>query len=170
MIVTPGQIHDLFYEVQSCPKAAVDLTVPYGGALSYDWMGGGNTQTVSVVGPGTYYYNMIDADGCFHTDSVTVIPIDSAAAMFAPNAFTPDGDGINDVFRIAGYGEIDVNMQIFNRWGELLHTSDQQGATWDGTYQGQFVKNGVYVYRLTYASYCEPNDRVEVFGHVTVLR
>jgi gliding motility-associated-like protein len=170
IVVTEGQVHDLYYEVEACPKAVVTIASPLGNAQSYQWASGETSRSIEVVGPNTYYYDLIDVDGCPHSDSVTVFPIDSMAVMYSPNAFTPDGDGINDYFEIFGFGEIDVEITIWDRWGELLHSATSKGAVWDGRYNGQVVQNGVYVYRLSYDSFCEEGDRQEVFGHVTVIR
>lgn len=168
--VSEAPEHDLYYEFESCPNESNTLSVPLGNALSYSWFNGDSTQETDVYGPGTYTYDLIDADGCPHTDSVTVIPLDESALMFAPNAFTPDGDGINDVFVIPGVGERDFEVTIWNRWGHLLHTSTTKGAVWDGRYEGQIVQNGVYVYRLKYASFCQEGEVEEYYGHVTVVR
>lgn len=168
--IYPGQLHNLFYELYACPQEELELTIPYSNGISYNWQAGGNAQTINTFGTGTYIYDIIDSDGCPHRDSIRVVPVDSLARVYAPNAFTPDGDGINDVFEISGIGERDVELQIFNRWGDLLHTTSGLGVVWDGNYRGSLVQSGVYVYRLRYGSYCEPQRRVEVFGHISVLR
>ncbi|MEO8591318.1 MAG: PKD domain-containing protein [Flavobacteriales bacterium] len=116
---------------------------------------------------GTYLVTLIafGADGCTDTTSVMVdaqfagIP----AGFYAPNVFTPNGDGVNDLFRIVGLPECVAPMlRIFNRWGELLFEEPATKA-WDGTYGKQVVPDGVYMYVLSDA-------RMEIRGHVTVLR
>jgi gliding motility-associated-like protein len=121
------------------------------------------------VGPGTYVFTVIDPLGCPHTDTVRVKPLDAEPWVFAPNAFTPDSDGVNDVFRVAGFGDRDVRLSIFNRWGEQLWQSSSKDIGWDGTYRGTFVKNDVYVYELRYTGVCDAEER-RVLGHVSVLR
>jgi gliding motility-associated-like protein len=89
--------------------------------------------------------------------------------MYAPNAFSPDGDGVNDIFKVVGYGEKEVELDIFNRWGELIFRSEGSDKGWDGQFNGLVVKNDVYVYRLKYTGICDAEER-EVIGHVTVLK
>lgn len=160
--------HDLAYEVEACPKASVELTIPLEG-LSYAWENGTHERTTRVVGEGTYYYDMVDLLGCPHSDSVKVIALDEEPQLFAPNAFSPDGDGLNDVFQVVGYGEKDVTLDVFNRWGEHIFQSTSQQDGWDGQFNGIVVKNDVYVYRLKYTGICDAEER-EVIGHVTVLK
>jgi gliding motility-associated-like protein len=160
--------HELTYEVQACPNASVELTVPLEG-LSYSWDNGSNDRSTRVLGAGTYYYDMVDLLGCPHSDSVKVIALDEEPQMYAPNAFSPDGDGVNDVFKVVGYGEKEVELDIFNRWGELIYQSTGGQNGWDGQFNGLVVKNDVYVYRLKYTGICDAEER-EVIGHVTVLK
>ena len=69
--------------------------------------------------------------------------------VYTPNAFTPDGDGINDLFKPKSQGVVQFEMWIFNRWGEMIfHTTD--GSGWDGTVKGgsTFAPNGIYQYKI----------------------
>lgn len=166
--VIQGVEMELAYEVDACPNEAVDITVPIEG-LAYEWSTGGNARTEQVVGAGDYIFHVIDPLGCPHTDTVTVIALDEEPQLFAPNAFSPDGDGVNEIFKVVGYGEEDVDFTIYNRWGELLWTSKSAADGWDGMYKGVPVKNDVYVYQLKYTGKCNAEER-EVIGHVTVLR
>ncbi|MEE1221684.1 MAG: gliding motility-associated C-terminal domain-containing protein [Bacteroidales bacterium] len=99
--------------------------------------------------------------GCLDTTSVTV-PIE-LFAVWVPNAFTPNGDGINDLFYFISLNQLeDVTFEIFNRYGERIHSAfaktldsslqDELIKTfaWDGTYKGSKVPTGTYIYRLTY--------------------
>ena len=99
--------------------------------------------------------------GCSDTTSVTV-PIE-LFAVWVPNAFTPNGDGVNDLFYFVSLNQLeDVTFEIFNRYGERIHSAfakvldsslqDELIKTfaWDGTYKGSKVPTGTYIYRLTY--------------------
>ena len=68
--------------------------------------------------------------------------------VYIPNAFTPNGDGINDTFGIKGEGSFEYNLAVFNRWGEKIFESQNPGQQWDGTYKNQPVQPGEYVYQL----------------------
>ena len=66
-----------------------------------------------------------------------------------PNAFSPNGDGINDTYHVKKYQNItEFRALIFNRWGQCLYTWNEIDGSWDGTYKGRPVKDGVYFVRV----------------------
>lgn len=93
-----------------------------------------------------YQVVMTDANGCSSTKSliVNVIPPES---VWAPTAFTPNNDQVNDIFKIHPIGIINKYvLKIFDRWGEMVFTSNDQNDGWDGTYQSVKLNVGVYIY------------------------
>lgn len=69
--------------------------------------------------------------------------------MYIPSAFTPNGDGINDFFGVKADGIKKFKLEIFNRWGEVVFQSEDISSLWDGTFQGEKIKNtDVYVYQV----------------------
>jgi gliding motility-associated-like protein len=104
----------------------------------------------------TYYMNITDEDGCMDTDTMTIF-VNKERPIFIPNAFTPNDDGINDIF--TAYGgpallQID-ELQIFDRWGGLVYRgnnlpggNDANLSGWDGTWNGKDMNLGVYVYLM----------------------
>ncbi len=91
--------------------------------------------------------NVYNQTRCTHDTSFT-LNVERCNFFYAPNAFTPNGDGLNDEFGIVGqYAAIDrFRMYIFNRWGELIFKSDEPSIKWDGTYKGDQAPSGVYTY------------------------
>jgi gliding motility-associated-like protein len=89
--------------------------------------------------------------------------------FFVPNAFTPDGDGVNDVFGVIGPVTERFVLLIFNRWGELVYRSEDISARWTGNHQGgtHFVPDGMYVYHLRAQ---QGSVVYESGGHVVVVR
>lgn len=88
--------------------------------------------------------------------------------MFIPNAFTPNNDGLNDVFRVYGYAAREVHMMVFNQWGEKIFESRSQQQGWDGTHKGRVQPAGVYVYVVKMTML---NGAVEVRrGSVNLIR
>jgi gliding motility-associated-like protein len=69
-------------------------------------------------------------------------------SIYIPNAFTPNGDGINDTFGVKGEGIKDFRLLIFNRWGEVIFESTEPRKQWDGRVSGEPVQQGTYVYEL----------------------
>jgi gliding motility-associated-like protein len=107
--------------------------------------------------------------GCTDTVSqiVEIIPVFS---VFVPNAFTPNGDGINDIFTLEGMGIVELTLNIFNRWGENIYTSNGFGKGWDGTVQknNQQAQQDVYVYDAHIIDvFGRPHHR---YGRVTLVR
>jgi len=68
--------------------------------------------------------------------------------LYVPSAFSPNGDGRNDFFEVKGAFVPQVEMTIFNRWGQAIFTTNSLEQPWDGYAKGQAVPEGVYVYRL----------------------
>jgi gliding motility-associated-like protein len=91
--------------------------------------------------------------------------------FFTPNAFTPNGDGLNDKFiPLANVLDLETyDLTIYDRWGQLLYATTDPSSGWDGTAGGSLVPNGVYVFRAEMTDAIK-RDRYEVFGHVTVVR
>ncbi|GEM_PF-3612034 len=72
--------------------------------------------------------------------------------LFFPNAFTPDGDGLNDVFIPIGKNISQYSLMIFNRWGEIIFHSDQLDVGWNGVYQGRKAPPGAYTYKVEFGN------------------
>ncbi|PCI94240.1 MAG: hypothetical protein COB15_14645 [Flavobacteriales bacterium] len=85
--------------------------------------------------------------GCKDRISKTVI-IDPAYALWIPNVFTPDGDGLNDYFFATGFGIVELQTMIVDRWRELLFEGNSMSSKWDGNYKGELVMSAVYVYKI----------------------
>ena len=80
-------------------------------------------------------------------DSITG---DTLFAIYIPNAFTPNGDGINDSFSPQGQGfdAEDYELSIFNRWGDVIFLTRDSNSGWAGSYGGRIVPEGAYAYRI----------------------
>ncbi len=95
----------------------------------------------------TYNLTVNYLAGCSVSQTVAVY-VGNGEDFYIPNAFTPNGDGNNDVFDIYGFGMSKVNLRVFNRWGEKVYDSQNQWGGWDGTYKGQMQYPGVYTYEV----------------------
>ncbi|MDX1445611.1 PKD domain-containing protein [Lishizhenia sp.] len=87
--------------------------------------------------------------GCQDT-AYTTVSVVSDVVIYAPNAFTPDGDEYNQTFKvqIMGIDPYDFTLEIYNRWGELIFVSHDPDKGWDRTYQGKVVKDGAYAWTI----------------------
>lgn len=88
--------------------------------------------------------------------------------LFLPNAFTPNGDGNNDVLYLRGDNITRMHLAIYNRWGELVFETRDQNIGWDGTFRGEPVDPAVFVYHLE--ADCGDGQRYFDKGNVTVIR
>ena len=114
----------------------------------------------------TYYVlNATDSLGCYNSDTTY---INMEGFIYVPNTFTPNNDGINDVFEIKGEYINEFNLWVFNRWGEQIYYTDNQNNFWDGTYMNEDCKIDVYVWKIEYLD--ARNNLGKLKGHVNLLR
>jgi len=108
--------------------------------------------------------------GCIDT-VFKVIEIRDEFTIFIPNSFTPNNDGLNDVFNIKGLGmkTEGYSMEIYDRWGTLMYSTKDVLKGWDGTVKGLNAENGVYVYKVK-ALGANSEGKKEYVGHVTLLK
>jgi gliding motility-associated-like protein len=98
----------------------------------------------------------------------TIPPQEPVNMLIVFNAFTPNGDGINDVFHVKGNNIKELHAKIINRWGQELFKWDDVNGGWDGKYKGDFVSSGAYFYIIT-VTYDDGNVE-EKKGSVMVIR
>lgn len=116
---------------------------------------------------GWYYITVVDANGCTSIDSIYLL-VDFDFTILAPNAFSPNGDGINDEFNVFGSEECDlIYLRIYNRWGALIFESIDINIGWDGIYNNIEQEIGTYVYLAE--GNCGGNI-VQLTGTVTLVR
>lgn len=135
-----------------------------------------NTPDTTVMfppmGSGSYPVTLIVTNhhGCMDTTTAVVV-IDGVFSVHVPNTFTPDGDGINDDFIpiIRDAADRDYAFLVFDRWGELIFSSSDLNAGWDGSVAGEEPKTDVYVWMIRVRSDVD-NMMREFRGHVTVLK
>jgi gliding motility-associated-like protein len=146
------------------------------GADSYSW-NFGNGDTSNVQNPtyvyaksGEYEVTLIVSNtyGCIDTATCKIV-VDVVSSFMVPNVFSPNGDGVNDLFRVDGIGLASVKAQIFNRWGTKIYEWDAPNGQWDGrTPAGVMAPDGVYFFIIE----AKGLDGKEYFekGHVTLQR
>lgn len=124
--------------------------------------------TVFPLQTTTYTVNIVDDDGCQAETSIVVYVDPDDKILFAPNAFTPNGDENNDIFMVYGVGIDEFELQIFNRWGELVFQSDDQYKGWDGYFKGKLQNPDVFVFHVR-AIYLDGYEKI-LKGSVTLIR
>ena len=115
-------------------------------------------------------YVISDA-GCYGDTATLWVDIDECSydGVFVPNSFTPDGDGINDTFKVIGEQLETLDLYIFNRWGGMIYESHNLGEGWDGTTNNEKCQIDVYIWKIKYKFKYDPFGHTSV-GHVTLIR
>lgn len=182
----PSEVTIIFH-----PSPAVTLSVPDSACINeppFPLTGGsppggsyfvdGNT-SVSFdpvfTGPGSHevIYNYSDAFGCTNADTSLVFiksGKECEIVIWVPNAFSPDGDGLNDQFRPTARNVTDFSMSIYDRTGGLLFTTGRPENGWDGTVGGRVCPPGNYVYLITYRSSLSPPENKTLTGNLLLVR
>jgi gliding motility-associated-like protein len=158
------------------------LNMNYTGAVvSYNWLPAQNlsctdcpTPTASPRVTTDYNVQIQDRYGCKNSGGVTVKVVCNGQNFFIPNTFSPNGDGINDVFYLRGTGLFRVNsLMIFNRWGQVVFEKknfqvNDPLSGWDGTYKGKKATPDVYVYQVEII--CDNGETMKYSGNVALIQ
>jgi hypothetical protein len=151
------------------------------GSVKFNLMGDATGYTIKLDGQvypflhefklygGTYSFTVIKPDGCLLNLYTVTITSEACDDRFLPNTFTPNGDGINDIFEPrAGVTADNFKFRIYTRYGGLIFTSDNSHVGWNGTSNGKPVPMGVYYWTATYV-----NDEWRLItegGYVALIR
>jgi gliding motility-associated-like protein len=140
------------------------------GSGMITWSTGDTSQQILVEFPGIYSVLVSDGE-CSASD--TILIEDCGSALWLPNAFSPNYDGKNDLFKpvIQGYLTF-YQIQIFNRWGQQIYESSDPLSGWDGTFNGNVCPDDMYVYIVRYSHSTEisSDKRIIKRGTVTIIR
>ena len=129
----------------------------------------------------TYFFSLILSLGLNFTgpnlavdhtpglDQHVPTPDSVACQVYIPNSFTPDGNEHNPVFKVYSECSFDAfTLKVYNRSGQLVFESKDPHASWDGSFENEYVKNGTYIFHLNYAR--EGEEKTDSYGFITVLR
>lgn len=114
-----------------------------------------------------YVIESTDIMGCKAQDEVCV-EIVKDYGIYIPNTFTPNNDGINDIFYVYGFGIKNYKLTIYNRWGIKLYVSEDQTKGWDGIYNGEICKPDTYTYYVDFMPYKGKHETMA--GHVNIIK
>ncbi|WP_285058957.1 gliding motility-associated C-terminal domain-containing protein [Pedobacter ginsengisoli] len=119
------------------------------GFMTYTWDGvAGTSNFLEVTAPGEYFLEVEDASGC--TASTTYIVVPYCAPPVPPNAFSPNGDGVNDLWTVAGLeDDPDAKIHVYNRFGVSVFDGSAKQPFWNGKVKGADVPDGTYYYVVT---------------------
>lgn len=171
------------------PDMHLNGSAPGPVGFDYDWttdgniVEGENSLNPLVDAPGTYTLTVLNLDNnCEASATVEVLVNEDffidVSTLTMPNVFTPNQDAHNEVFKpyLASDPEYDVEnimqdyqLQIFNRWGNLIFESTGTDRSWDGTVNGETLAAGSYYYTLNYSISCSVNEDGNLDGQVQLI-
>ncbi len=158
-----------------CPQATDGTAFidAKGGTPDYQFFWDNNPSidnpTASGLSKGTFSVRIVDANGCETFLDVEVT--ERFPKIFIPNAFSPNGDSINDVFKPVADCALSFSMQIVNRWGAIVFSTEDVNEGWDGNFEGETAPNGNYSYIIFYSGSLNDVSFEETFrGSFTLIR
>ncbi|KAB1064752.1 T9SS type B sorting domain-containing protein [Salibacter halophilus] len=150
-----------------CEDEEVEISITGYQNHTFDWNTGQESPTITAKESGLYRVTVTSPRGCEGSDEIEIA--DCPINIFIPNAFTPNGDGLNDKFEVQGIGITDYHILIFDRWGNLVFESNDINRSWNGLQNnsGEKVNQGTYSYKLQYRS--GDYELKERFGKIEVI-
>ena len=179
--LTVNTPYDLIPSIQDslfCLRATEKMIgVDYPWAVQYVWTGPDNLNgaVVDMEIPGTYIVDILQDNTCQVKDTVVVEFNDCVGEckVIAPTAFSPNGDGVNDIFFVkenCPFGYDIFILEVYDRWGNLIFQSDDPSLGWSGMHRGDIAPIGVYTWYVTYIkSRDEHSNSNLVRGNVTLI-
>ena len=160
------------------PGGESQLLATLNSNYTYLWSPSGSLDDNTIYNPlatpnetTTYTVEVVDENGCISVREVTVVVFDPICAdpyVFLPNAFSPNGDGENDILYLrANYIE-EMDLEIYNRWGQKMFQTTDQSIGWDGNFKGEPVSPDVYAFYLRVK--CINGEEFFKKGNVTLVR
>ena len=168
--VSPGPHVQLTNEPYLCSGSSTQLDAGP-DYTSYQWQDGSTGQYFTADDVGLYWVRVTDTAGCSGGSDTVVVKV-CETGIYVPSAFSPNYDGINDVFKAVA--TLDANtsftLTVVNRWGQTIFESHSFSTGWDGTYDGELQAPGVYAWKIVYQSVNSTETATTLKGTVTLLR
>jgi gliding motility-associated-like protein len=153
----------------------IDVVIVDYNGNNYVWNTGDLGPTILPETSGTFIVNFIEnGTNCLMSDTIEVTLEDCIGncVVLAPTGFSPNNSGNNDVFRVVTTCDEGFSFflfSVYNRWGELIYTTDDWRSGWDGTYKGRQAEIGTYTYYVEYTK-ALTNKKESLKGNVTLIK
>ncbi len=149
-----------------CPGQTISLTPNVNTNVQYSWQNGSNLPSINVSDTGTFTINVENFCG---TARSSIIVRKGICQLYIPNSFTPNGDNLNDIFRIKyPFSVKQFQMSVYNRYGQIVFTTEDMAKGWDGNFKGVQQPRGTFVWII---SFTDIDGRSKVLqGTVLLLR
>lgn len=151
-----------------CSYGSLELK-PSSSFQRYRWSNGATTEKIIVTNPAVYWLEVVDNHGCPGRDSLVIGLKDCLSGFYVPTAFSPNGDGRNDLFRPLLFGNVkQYRFTIYNRWGEVVYQTTELQKGWNGKVTGLQQDNNVFIWTCTYQ--LEGGEMKQEKGTVMLVR
>jgi gliding motility-associated-like protein len=158
--------------------AGADVTITSGsnttltatGGGTYSWSTGATTSAITVAPAATttYCVYVTNSSGCVSSDCITVTVDPDCGELFVPTAFSPNGDNNNDILYIEGNCIVELQFEVFDRWGAKVFETADRLKGWDGIYKGQPLNTAVFAYKLR--ARLATGEEVNRKGNISLVR
>lgn len=173
-VYAPHLVENPIEDTTFCLHEISVISVDYNGH-DYVWNTGELGQAILPDYSGEYIVNFVENyTNCLMSDTVNITLEDCIGncVVLAPTGFSPDASGANDIFRVVttcDEGFTYFMFNVYNRWGELIYSTNDWQQGWDGTYKGRDAEIGVYTYYVEYTK-ALTNKKETLTGNVTLVR
>ncbi|MFT7590909.1 MAG: gliding motility-associated-like protein, partial [bacterium] len=166
--MSPYPVVNLGIDTILCGKFSIELDAGNPGMV-YNWLPDGETsQKIQATKQQLYSVVVTNADGCSSADDFE-IGTGCISYYHIPTGFSPNSDGLNDVFKPTLVNYQDYTLSVYNRWGEEMFRTEDVNQGWDGEYNGETVPNGIYLYSIRFMTTEDGAFKI-VKGLVQVVR
>lgn len=162
-------VFDLGNDTNTCDKNLLQIGMPQQNDINYRWNTGDTTSFITPAKSGTYTLQASNRCGVTtHSISMLITPCD---CIWVPNAFSPNGDGRNDNFRVIARCPLKrMTVRVYDRFGEIIYSSANPNSSWDGTIHGVPAELGDYYYYISYILDLPNQEEQMVKGEVILIR
>lgn len=170
--VQPTPVNFLEPTAEVCSEGQQPIVITAIGSWAhYLWSDSSTGPSITVALPGVYSLQVSSSAGCTAQESINVIGKQCPFGIFFPNAFTPNNDGKNDVFRPIVYSLLDkFYMAVYDRWGVRMFETTNPSQGWDGTFNGHPQPQGTYVWYTQYTLQIGRGNEIIQKGSLMLIR
>jgi gliding motility-associated-like protein len=151
VIVNPLPYIDALSTQYGCLNQPFTIVINDFAAGNFEWNDGSEEPYLVVDQPGDYWFMVTNECGS-NAQTISVVLEDCEEAVYIPSCFTPDNDGVNDVWQIVTRNINSIHSIVFNRWGQVVFESDDLSPVWVGGFEAgdTYVEDGMYFYRVEF--------------------
>ena len=152
VVVNPLPYIDAVTTQYGCIDQPYTIVINDYAAGNYQWIDGSQSPYLTVDQPGDYWFTVTNECGS-SAETISVVLEDCDEAVYIPNCFTPDNDGVNDAWKIITRNITWMSTRVLNRWGQVVFQSDELAPVWTGGFNSgdTFVGDGLYFFRVEFA-------------------